>query len=543
MTIAVAIARALAIIIAALAVVDPTMRTTRSAKPDVAIVTRSDRDSTLANRLSNQLGKQYTIVNGAWDAAAATIIVGNALPERIPVGTVFAIRDTLAASIDHLDLPSSVTAESRVPINVGSRNGTVELRSNNAVLDRDSTNSGSLTLTPWTPGSMLVEAHIANAGDSSSAFALTNVVERPHPVLFFDRRPSWMSTFVRRSLEQDARFAVASRVITSRNISTDAGRPPSALADPALLELYDVIVVGTPARLTTEDIAGLEGFLRRRGGSVVLLYDEPPRPGPHDRLTSAARWTGRALTTAATGRVDADSIALRMTEVALPTRVSGISDPIVTTGSDSTRAIIWSTTVGPGQVIVSGALDAWKYRDSSASGFDQFWRAMIGRAAREASEAIALEVTPNVAQPGERLSVRVSVRDSLTIPTAQIDSTPVQLWPGGHPGEWIGQIRPTEDGQHWVRASANAARAEAPVVVRAGVMRAGRGAWETIELAARASGGTVGSVEEVVAGVKAKVQREQTVEPWRIMRHPLWLVPFVGLLGFEWFVRRRRGLA
>src|SRR5207237_6844110 len=114
----------------------------------------------------------------------------------------------------------------------------------------------------------------------------------------------YLSTFVRRALEADRRFAVASRVVTSRNVSSAEGQAPSTLADPSLLELYDVIVVGAPAALTPGDVSGLEQFLRRRGGAVLLLYDAAPTRGVHDRLTGVTTWTTRDLRTTMPARAE-----------------------------------------------------------------------------------------------------------------------------------------------------------------------------------------------------------------------------------------------
>ena len=73
-----------------------------------------------------------------------------------------------------------------------------------------------------------------------AADVLIDVREQRWAILFYDPRPSWMSTFVRRAIARDPRFAVTSRVVTSRNISTDAGQPPASLDDLATLELFDV---------------------------------------------------------------------------------------------------------------------------------------------------------------------------------------------------------------------------------------------------------------------------------------------------------------
>jgi hypothetical protein len=543
MTVVALIARILAIGIAILGVLDPAITSMREGAPDVAIV----GDSVVAGRLRERLGKEYNVVYGNWDKAAATIVVGNALPDRIPTGKVFAVRDTTVA-VDRFVVPAEITSEARVPIAVRAPNAAVALHANNAVVARDSglsrTQARDLHFSPWSTGVFTLEARARRGNDSASVFAITNVVDRSHAVLFFDRRPSWMSTFVRRALEADRRFAVASRVVTSRNVSTSAGQPPSTLADPSLLELYDVIVIGAPTALTAGDVNGLEQFLRRRGGAVVLLYDGTPTRGLHDRLTGVSAWTTRQLRSPISARAEGDSNALRAAETSFPSKWSGIHRTIATAPNpDSISDIVWATTLGAGQIIVSGALDSWKYRDRITSGFDEFWRSTISRAAREANQTVTVEATPNLARPGERVTVRVTLRDSLAVPTVQFDSTPVPMWRGERRGEFVGMVRAAAEGEHWLSAVASGARVEAPLVVRARVTRVARDDWATVARVARASGGVAGSADSVVAAIKTGVARERRPERWWPMRNGWWIVPFGLLLGVEWLVRRRKGLA
>jgi hypothetical protein len=551
------IARVLAIGIAVLGVVDPAMTSLREGSPDIALV----GDSTIARQVRDRLGDNYRVVDGAWDKASATIIVGNALADRIPAGRVFAVRDSSVA-VERFVVPAEVTSAARIPIAVRAPNAIVKLHANNAVVDsviprgvipseapvpRSGSDEGRdphLTFAPWSPGVFTLEARAHRGNDSASVFAITNVVDRSHAVLFFDRRPSWMSTFVRRSLEADRRFSVASRVVTSRNVSTSAGQPPSSLADPGVLELYDVIVIGAPTALTAGDVAGLEQFLRRRGGAVVLLYDGPPTRGVHDRLTGVTSWTTRQLRTPIAATAEEDTVALRFTETTVPLKWTGIHRTIAATSRpDTANDIVWATTIGAGQIIVSGALDSWKYRDRTTSGFDEFWRSTISRAAREASQVVTIQATPNLARPGERVAIKVTVRDSLATPTVQLDSNPVQMWRGDRAGEYVGMVRAPSDGEHWLNAFAGGARVEAPLVVRGNVSRVATDDWSTVSRVARASGGVGGSLDSVVSAVKERVVRERRPERWWPMRSAWWIVPFALLLGLEWFVRRRRGLA
>jgi hypothetical protein len=563
-------ARVLAIAIAVLGFVDPAITSLRSTRADIAIIAMERSDSALAAQLGRRLDDDYNVIRGPFVNAAATIVVGSALPERIPSGAIYAVRDTSA--ITRFDVPAEIQANAKIAIPVSRP---VELAMNGVVVDTGSTP----TLTPTATGPTVIQAR---AGEMS-ADALTNVVDRQHAVLFFDRRPSWMSTFVRRSLEQDRRFAVASRVITSRGVSTDAGQPPSTLSDPALLELYDVIVIGAPTSLTAADVSGLETFLRRRGGSVVLLYDEVPTAGAHDRLTGVSRWTPASLRAATRVRADGDTAALMINEAAWPTSLpvaadvratlchpdrnnvvpSRARDPHVQVPrcARDDKPVVWATGAGAGQVIVSGALDSWKFRDPATSGFDEFWRATISRAAREASEAVTVTVTPNIAEPGEPITVRISTScrpkrsEGPDLPEKQVlrcaqddmnvslDSARLDAWPTDRPGEFSARLRAPAVGDHWIRASANEAKAEAPLAVRPTVTRIGRSEWPTVQMIARASGGVAGSIDDVERAVRERVVPERRMERWWPMRSGWWILPFVGLLGLEWLVRRRRGLA
>ena len=533
--------RILAILIALAGVIDPTMTSLRATRADIAIVSVSTADSALVRRIAERLDNRYTVVRGDFPAAAATIIVGSSIPDRIPTGLVFAVRDSNRPTITKFDVPVTTTVDSKLVIPIVA-NGPVTLRASGLVADhvipsnaRDLHLEVTLTIT----GPLFLEATVRKGNDSTTVSALTNVSDRRHAVLFFDRRPSWMSTFVRRSLEQDRRFAVASRVMTSRNVSTDAGQPPSTLADPALLELYDVIVIGAPNLLTPGDVSGLETFLAKRGGGVVLLYDEKPTAGPADRLTRVTRWTPGTSRAA----INADS-TLHLTEAAWPTALPpGGTSRIDATFGAASHPVVWTVGAGIGQVIVSGALDSWKYRDPATSAFDEFWRATISRAAREAQQAILVEATPNVAEPNERISIRITLRDTTAKPTLTLDSTRIDVWPTNEPGQFTARLRATAIGDHILRASAAGNTTEAPIAIRETVTRAVRDDWTTLSMLATASGGIAGSLSDVESAIRGRALTEPRMERWWPMRSAWWILPFTMLLGVEWLVRRRRGLA
>src|SRR5690606_36524534 len=77
------------------------------------------------------------------------------------------------------------------------------------------------------------------------------------------------------------------------------------------------------------------------------------------------------------------------------------------------NAIVWESPVGPGRLVVSGALDAWRRRDPAASDFDAFWRARIGTAAAASPAAISARIARPVVRPGEETELSIALRDAV----------------------------------------------------------------------------------------------------------------------------------
>ena len=573
-------ARTLAILIAVVATIDPAVTSPRHTKPEVAVVSAagSGVDSSAFNRVVKELDDDYKVIRGPYANAAGTVIVGNGLPaDRSELAApVFGLTpDRAGIAIEQVSMPSPASIEARVPIAVktrvrdGVRTVDVTLSVGGLVVDRTSriTNaSGSVSVpisfVPTSTGltALRIVARVAGTADSTAVDLAVEVRDARWAVLFFDRRPSWMSTFVRRSLEADRRFVVASRVMTSKRISTDAGQPPSSLEDPTLLELYDAIVVGAPEALTARDVEGLEGFLRRRGGGVVLLFDARPKGGVYDRLTGVSRWSGSnsavALSIAPSG---SDSSGLRATDLAWPATAPAVSDTMATVlGGGASKPIVWTTPVGSGQLIINGALDSWKFRDPATSGFDRFWRSAIARAAAGAMPAIEATVARSIVTPGEMIDLTVGVRDA-RLPssrqtarasvTAAIESdgaarTEIRMWPTDRLGELAGSVRaPAAVGSHRIVVTSNGTRVEVPVLVAAAVARVEPDESEAIAAFAGSRGGKLVPLAELAGALRSAVRAEPRVERWFPMRSSWWVVPFVVLLGVEWWWRRRRGLA
>jgi hypothetical protein len=429
--------------------------------------------------------------------------------------------------------------------------------------------SAILAFVPTTLGTTTVQVTASIVGEAANraarATAAVDIHDSRWSVLFFDPRPSWMSTFVRRAVEHDPRFVVTSRVVTSRNVTTDAGAPPAGLTDLAALELFDVVVVGAPEALTDRDVAGLETVLRKHAGQVILLLDEPT-DGPYRRLLDAGAWrsdSGSKVFTVAPG--DSASDAMRATELTWPSRLPLGADVVAHTDSTKGdaaggRPIVWRAQVGAGQLLVSGALDAWRFRDAATSGFDRFWRTIIADAAAANVAPVAVRISPTAITPQDSALITVTLRD----PMLQVDTRPlhlsvaatlegvavqpvrVRLWPDNAPGQFRGVVRVAAAGLYRVVVNSGGQRGEAALLVDSQVEHAAPAGGDLLHAWVAARGGEVIS-ESALPGLVGRVRKAIGAaphrEPWHPMRSPWWIVPFALLLGGEWWLRRRSGLA
>jgi hypothetical protein len=210
------------------------------------------------------------------------VLVGDALPDEAsglaaPLISVMPYRGGASVRIAALETPAMSPLDTRIPVDAkvlvaGARGRrlSVELVDGDVVVDRRSevvdSDSALRTVTlayvPAVAGSTLlrVRARIEKTPLADSATTVVDATEDRFEVLFFYPRASWLSTFVRRGVERDPRFAVMHRVVTSRGVSNTGGAAPVALRDAQALSQYATIVIGAPEQLTEADVAGLDAF-------------------------------------------------------------------------------------------------------------------------------------------------------------------------------------------------------------------------------------------------------------------------------------------
>lgn len=571
--------RTIAIVIAILGAVDPTITTNRATRPIVSII---GADSAAAARVAQRVAKRADVIRAPFPAADASVIVGGALPASDEIGAlarpVFAVRDDPSAariSIENVRVPSRVPRAARVPVEAdiatnharGRRleismtsDGVVVAQTSVPVTSDSARMSVSLGYVPTSLGAipLRLSANFADSRDSAFADALVDVRDVRWNVLVYDARPSWMSTFVRRALEHDARFTVTSRVVTSRGVSTDVGRPPARLDDASALDGFDAVVVGAPDALSARDVAGLETFLRRRAGGAVLLLDRRAS-GPYEQLASVTSWvsdSGKAMT------IVAQTDSIHAAEVTWPAKLPAGADVIAFAGiGDTARAAIWRASVGAGRIVTSGALDAWRFRDRGSSDaapstFDRFWRELVAGIASESPGAIDVSVARPVIRPGERTSMTVMLRDAALSSAPSIHARATATVSGGHerrmirllptvrPGELFAELTaPSARGVYRVTVSSGNARAVVPLVVASDAASPKALHADLVAAFASARGGRVidGSISDVARVITDAIHAPARAVMWHPMRSAWWIVLFAGALSGEWWLRRRRG--
>jgi hypothetical protein len=569
--------RVAALAIAMLAVVDPAVTSSRGSRPLVAVVVIDPaRDSALSERVARGLGRQFAVVRKPFSAATGTVIVGDALPdEASPMArTVMAVlpsRQRPPLMISDVRAPAVSPVSARIPVDVKAevvgalgRRVTFELMDGNVLADRqtpDILNDETSVLARMSyasavagPSLLTVQVALDGDGTRDSAFVVVNARDDRFDVLFFDPRASWLSTFVRRVVEGDPRFAVSHRVVTSRGLANTGGAAPTSLRNAQALSEYETIVVGAPEQLTEADVAGLEDFMRRRAGRVVLLMDRVT-PAPIDRLTGVSAWRAVQLPKAGELR------QLQAREIAWPgTTPAGAAVVAESVARDSTRrAVIWSVPVGAGRLLVSGALDAWHYRDPATSNFEQFWTNTVAELSAGVPDAIDVAVARGVVTPGESVGINATVvatalsqnsDRSAEVSAALVkgtDSTFVRLWPTAMPGTFAASIAaPRDPGTYQLIVSSVSARTVTPIVVDHTARTPARDDHDLVEMFAASRGGSAvpeSRLMELPSLLSAALPAVSRVETWHPMRSAWWIVPFALLLGAEWWWRRRRGQA
>jgi hypothetical protein len=321
------------------------------------------------------------------------------------------------------------------------------------------------------------------------------------------------------------------------------------------LDGIDAIVVGGLDRLAASDEATLERFMREREGAVVLLPDSR-----NDVKTAARRLSMPAAT-----EVLLEKGAPLLVEPPLPSFAVSemltfdVTPPsrVLARATVSNAPVILDMAFGGGRLLISGALDAWRYRADDNAAFDRFWQASIAGAAMAAAPAIDVRLDPAVAAPGEAVRVYVRVRRSAlgltpsqpTVVSALVNAAdPVRLWPDPASDTFVGTFAaPHAEGVGRVDVSVDgeSRRSVAAPVAVARDVRTARPGGAPLSLLSQSRSG-VDVTTDKIAALTRRLRHEIVSPPTRVERRPMrsawWILPFTACLGGEWWLRRRRGL-
>jgi len=424
--------------------------------------------------------------------------------------------------------------------------------------------SAQLSFVPPAAGSFPVTLKVLPVDGSRDGAAEASPVQvlaeqRRLRVLAFDPRPSWGSGFIRRALEADPSFEVATRIRASRGPEVRTGAVPIVLGD-ASLAPFDLALIGAPEELSASELSALDRFASVRGGTVVFVADRASSGG-YLRLLGMST-LDETLVEKPIKVTAVDGAGLRGAEFAHPAAVPIGADALAEIPHGAgRRAPLVTRPSGSGLLIFSGLLDAWRYRAEDDSAFDAFWRSRLASAAARSPRRLELTVTSGDSSAGVPMHVRAVVRATDFVTSGSTVSVPavtarivdergaqeaIRLWPTAALGVFEGDVPARTAGRYDVRVETSVGvSADTPLIVSpaADASRAPVDP-ELAATVATATGGVVVTSDRLQPLIDrlGALSHETIVRTGHPFRSPWWGVAFAGLLTAEWTLRRRRGL-
>ena len=316
------------------------------------------------------------------------------------------------------------------------------------------------------------------------------------------------------------------------------------------------MVVGGLDRLSAAEARSLDRYARERGGAVVLLPDQRIDAGPARDLIEGQELIERLLEQPATLAVTPPAASIRASELLVLRSLMPVTEVIARVpGADASAAagapVIVSIPRGDGRLLLSGAMDAWRYRASDNGAFDRFWQSTIAGLALAVLPPIAIDTEPRLLRPGEQAHVIVRMRSrNVTAISASVDGDrPIRLLPDPQTGQYRGRfVARDTPGRSSVEVQATGTRsltASRPLLVQSDVRRVSQTAGPGLGMLASSHRG-VDVTPERLDDLRLFLSGAIASRRVPLVRHPMrstwWIVPFAGCLSAEWWLRRRRGL-
>jgi hypothetical protein len=434
-----------------------------------------------------------------------------------------------------------------------------------------------------------------------------SVLEQPIRVLLVEGTPYWDSKFLAQLLRLQTNIAISAiyRVSAERSMRIDAnGARPTGRADEAFpsdaasLAAYDLIVFGRGVEyfLDAPRVALVKSFLREQGGAVIFSRGRPYHGGsfPEMEAIEPVEW-GEALGAEFRWQPTAEGEAAGLFDGLLP----GRSDPIwarlppmrsangcrrvkaFTTvmvegrsvavgGVESVFPVVVTMRHGRGLVVAINGEGLWQWdffaSPESKALYEDFWMQLMQWTVTYSDflpgYSYALRVGSRIAAPGDSVRIRVSHRGGgpragrleavVNGPSGRQSLAPAAL--AGQEDRWETAFQVDSPGIYTVAAmDADGERMLAPaeeveVPPPPGEQDECSADPEYLAKFADESGCRLLPAslwKEWVAGVKpADPGDAQAESVWESRWDRAWvLLLLVGLLGSEWYLRRRNGLA
>jgi len=578
-----ALLRALAVAIGIAAVVDPAITMSGAARTRLAIVAQGSAAHAAERvraRLVQRLGTSYEIVPHVTSDAAAAIVVGDRYPDSDVVFSGTVVTVTVGADpspgirIVRVDTPRAVPAATAIRVGVevdgqgvSGRTTDVTVRIAGLEVGRASHRwagdrerwRGAIDAVPFGEPPFLLQVALEKPGTTvnpdEAVDTLVDVRRDPLRVEFYDPRLSWASTFVRRALESDPRFHVETLSFSSREVAVRT-RDAVPLND-RRLDAFDAVIVGGLDRLSAADMGSLDRYMRERGGSVVLVPDARPAAGSLRRLLPiglAERLLERPATL-----VSASLASIEASELLALRDLPPGSEAVANMSGSEAATIVASMPRGEGRLLVSGAMDAWRFRGAAdrserrtaGGAFDRFWQATVAGLALATPPPIDVAVVPPVLRQNDRADVIVRVRSRAPggVSASIGANQPIRLRPepeaGVFRGTWTAGGAPA---RLTIDVRADGGQAEPvsrTVLVRSDARQATPEVVPALSMLAASHHGidvTADRLDDAERFIRNAVSSPHTRAVHHPMRSAWWFAPFAACLSAEWWLRRRRGL-
>lgn len=239
-------------------------------------------------------------------------------------------------------------------------------------------------------------------------------------------------------------------------------------------------------------------------------------------------------------------------------------------GVSDGQIVLASQRYGRGTVLAMPVQDTWLWQMHADVPLDNqsheiLWRQMLRWLVNDVPDQLALQASAEPAALGQTVQLKADLRDksftkindavvlaSVETPTGEIIDVPLR-WTSAADGEYTGSFVPTAEGLH--RVSVNAERAQENVADTSLMIDVVEDQGEYFNAQMRApllrrmseeTGGAfypLAEINRLSEEVKFSGSGITRVESYDLWDMPIVFFMIVGLVGAEWGIRRRRGLA